>query len=90
MEGNRMQDHEQPWRSLGNDKGLSALLLGLARDVRKVIHGGPSDSEEIACLNDRIFQLRGALNARNDTPLGRWFENLQRQLDPAACESTLR
>jgi hypothetical protein len=84
-----MRHYEEACRSLGNDKGLSALLLGLARDVRKVIHDGSSDSEEIARLNKRILQLRATLNARSDSPLDRWFENLQRQLGPAACEPSL-
>jgi hypothetical protein len=84
-----MRHNEEPWRSLGSDKGLSALLLGLARDVRQMIHDGSSDPEEVARLNERILQLRAELNARTDSPLGRWFENLQRQLGPVECEPTL-
>ena len=84
-----MRHNQRIWRSSGTDNGLSGVLLGLARDVREAIQDGPTDPEEIAGLNLRILQLRDALNSRSDTPLSRWFENLQRQLGPAACESNV-
>jgi hypothetical protein len=84
-----MRHNEQTFRSPGNDSGLSARLLGLARDVRKVIHDGSTDPEETARLSDRLTRLRGVLVGRAGSPLDRWFENLQRQLDAAACESTI-
>jgi hypothetical protein len=84
-----MRRNEQTFRSPGNDGGLSALLLGLARDVRKVIQDGSADPDETAQLSDRLTRLRSVLIGRAGSPLDRWFENLQRQLDAAACESTV-
>jgi len=84
-----MRHNEQTFRTHGNDPGLSALLLGLARDVRRVIHDGPTDPDETTRLGDRLVRLRGVLQGRADTPLDRWFENLQRELDSVACESSV-
>lgn len=69
----------RPWAN--DDEELSSLLLNLARDVRRVIHDGPADPDETGALNDRLTQLRDQLDRGDETPLSRWLQKLQEQLD---------
>ncbi len=82
-----MRYNEQNLRFLPNgESGLSAVLLGLARDVRRVIHHGSADPDETVRLTSQLNRLRESLNVRGETPLDRWFDSLQRQIDSVVCE----
>ena len=70
-----------------DDEELSALLLNLARDVRKAVHERPAAPDETTALNGRLSQLRSRFHGGNETSLNRWLEKLQNQLDES-CAST--
>lgn len=61
--------------------GLSAVVCGLVRDVRRVVRDG-GDSQEMARLQVRIGQLRQELGITGG-PLHRYLDALQSQLDAA-------
>lgn len=81
-----MKPNRQTRLLASTDEELSSLLLNLARDVRRVIHGGSADPDEINELNNRLTQLRNRFDRGGETPLDRWLQKLQQQLD-ASCAS---
>lgn len=84
-----MRLHEQPLTSTVDDEEYSALLLGVARDVRKVVQEGPGNFAETTALNARLTQLRDRFHRGGETPLDRWFESLQNQLDTVCASAAL-
>jgi hypothetical protein len=62
--------------------GLSAVVCGLVRDVRRVIRDG-RDPGEISALKGRIGQLREEIGGATDGPLLRYLDALQSELHAA-------
>jgi hypothetical protein len=64
-----------------DDLGLSGILRGLASDARRVIGEGSASPREVAALSHRIQCLREFASAEEPSPLLRWLDGLQRQID---------
>jgi hypothetical protein len=60
--------------------GLSGVVCGLVRDVRRVVRDG-RDPQEVRALHWRIDQLRGEIGSTSNGPLHRYLDALQAQLN---------
>jgi hypothetical protein len=66
-----------------HNTGLSEVLRVLASDARGLIATGDASPAEIASLMRRIRSLRDRLSADPPSPLLRWLDGLERQVDEA-------
>ncbi len=59
---------------------LAVAVRSLASDVKRVRNGGGA-AQEVAVLTGQINRLRLAMQSRAATPISRWLDNLERELN---------